>query len=364
VAASNIHAENTRLFRETNAVERTIIQQIVAAINTKYLKALRNTVTNKITASIPQIFTHLFDAYGDITPQELRELRQQVENYTFTPTEPVDSVFAEIDDLSDMSTIARSPITQQQKIDYGYLILQRTLRFKSGLNTWNRKAAADKTWANFKTHFCDVQKELRRTGELTVEEGINNTEELINLVAESLQQALKQNQAPQDENFQAPTINHTGQDDVHSQLAEMRDMIKAMANAQSNFSMTAQGQGYHVNAVAQQQYQQTNAPFQDITNTTHQQQYQQGGYNGGQYRNQQFQPQYNGGRGYQQSRGGRGGRGGRGKPRANPNTNKYCWTHGGCNHFGNQCEFKADGHQENATFRSKLGGNTKNCYTS
>eukprot|EP00957_Ditylum_brightwellii_P161664 12308913-Ditylum_brightwellii.AAC.1 len=87
------------------------MQQIVAAINTKYLKALRSTVTNKITASIPQIFTHLFDAYGDITPQELRELCQQVENYTFAPTEPVGLVFSEIDDLSDMSTIARSSIS-------------------------------------------------------------------------------------------------------------------------------------------------------------------------------------------------------------------------------------------------------------
>eukprot|EP00957_Ditylum_brightwellii_P158394 12055830-Ditylum_brightwellii.AAC.1 len=96
----------------------------------------------------------------------------------------------------------------------------------------------------------------------------------------------------QDKNIQVPSMNHTGHDDVNSQLAEIRQMIKSMAHAQSNFGMPTQGQGYHANKVAQQQ---THAypPFQNITNTPHRQQYQQGGYNNeGQYRNHQFQSQY------------------------------------------------------------------------
>eukprot|EP00957_Ditylum_brightwellii_P201372 15325350-Ditylum_brightwellii.AAC.1 len=38
-----------------------------------------------------------------------------------------------------------------------------------------------------------------------------------------------------------------------------------------------------------------------------------------------------------------------------PNINKYCWTHGGCNHFGSNYKYPAQGHQNNATSQNKMG---------
>ena len=81
------HAEALRVFQEYPGVERALIQQIVAAVEPKYLKALRNPVTNKITQSIPIIFDYLFETYGDVTPQELRHLTTQVESLNFPPNE-------------------------------------------------------------------------------------------------------------------------------------------------------------------------------------------------------------------------------------------------------------------------------------
>eukprot|EP00957_Ditylum_brightwellii_P103424 7880540-Ditylum_brightwellii.AAC.1 len=46
----------------------------------------------------------------------------------------------------------------------------------------------------------------------------------------------------------------------------------------------------------------------------------------------------------------------------NPYIQKYCWTHGGCSHTGNECETPAVGHQSNAMFANKIGGSTRNCY--
>ena len=43
------HAEGTRLFREVLVVERALIQQIVATVEPKYLKALQDPVTKKST---------------------------------------------------------------------------------------------------------------------------------------------------------------------------------------------------------------------------------------------------------------------------------------------------------------------------
>ena len=61
------------------AVEGALVQQIVSAIKPKFLQALKNPVTKQITCIIPQIFTYLFDTYGDVTPVELNELKKKVE---------------------------------------------------------------------------------------------------------------------------------------------------------------------------------------------------------------------------------------------------------------------------------------------
>eukprot|EP00957_Ditylum_brightwellii_P151117 11506947-Ditylum_brightwellii.AAC.1 len=72
-------------------------------------------------------------------------------------------------------------------------------------------------------------------------------------------------------------------------------------------------------------------PLHNITNTYQQQGrtcHKQGG--GSKLKRQQQQQQYQ------------------------PNTNKYCWTHSGCNHFGSNCKYPAQGHQNNATFQKKM----------
>ena len=39
----------------------------------------------------------------------------------------------------------------------------------------------------------------------------------------------------------------------------------------------------------------------------------------------------------------------------------YCWTHGCCPRGSKICDNKAKNHQDNATFKNRMGGNNKNC---
>jgi len=172
-------------YREVQGIERTIIQQIVTAIEPKYIRALRDIETNKITKTIPDILKFVFDAYGDIAPKELKQLRDQVENMIFDPSEPVDTVFAEIEDLETIAALADNPFQEMQKIDMAYLILQSCKRFTSGLKKWYKKDLVDKTWANFIQLLRKEQKDLRRTGEATVSETLNK-EDFINLLIEGI----------------------------------------------------------------------------------------------------------------------------------------------------------------------------------
>ena len=105
---------------------------------------MRQPGTNKLQQIIPEM-AHLFNTYGDITPQDLREIQMRVENRSFPPSEPVDTIFIEIDKLASIADIANSPITLRQKINMAYLLFQKLHVYKNALNRWDDKDNADKT---------------------------------------------------------------------------------------------------------------------------------------------------------------------------------------------------------------------------
>eukprot|EP00957_Ditylum_brightwellii_P026450 2000825-Ditylum_brightwellii.AAC.1 len=148
------------MFNECNTVEKILTQQIVDAIDSKFLTAIRDPVTHQITLSIPDIIDHIFGNYGDVTAEELRELQEQVEQLPYQPAEHVDTIFTKIDMLTEVTKIAKQPLIQEQKISIAYLLLQKTRKYKSDLNAWNRRTANTRIWPSLKTEKRAAQKAL------------------------------------------------------------------------------------------------------------------------------------------------------------------------------------------------------------
>ena len=71
----------------------------------------------------------------------------------FAPNEPVDTLITEIKDLADIAKIADSLITDRQRVDIGYIVLQQCRQYKTGLKEWNKLSPLNRTWNNFKIHF-------------------------------------------------------------------------------------------------------------------------------------------------------------------------------------------------------------------
>ena len=323
--------ERVRLWREVEAVERALVQQIVAAVEPKYLKALRNPVTTKITQNIKTILNHLFNNYGKLPPSTINTMKRKVEDYTLDPTDPIDTLFVEIDDLVDILTLQKNALTQQQIIDMAYVIIERSKVFKKDLRDWNKKSEADKTWNNFKIHFREAQQELRNSGDLTVEQAMEKSD-LVNAVTESINNIMlehKQNDNTEKENIESLNAIISKQKD---ELKQQMDDFKA-----------------HINDLKLQQ-QPKAQPFAP--------------WNMNQYHNMQpygptpfhptfmspFQHPYNNNNNFNNRR-----------FTNNRNKNgRYCWTHGACDHWGRNCRNKANGHRDDASFQNLMGGNTKN----
>jgi hypothetical protein len=76
--------------------------------------------------------------------------------------------------------------------------------------------------------------------------------------------------------------------------------------------------------------------------------------------NSQTHGRNDGGRGRRSGREGHGGRrSGRGRDQLT--TRKYCWSHGNCFHNRTECETKAEGHIDGATYTNMQNGSTHNC---
>ena len=201
-------------------------------MDAKYLKALRDPVTNKITRIIPEILAHLFNTYGHVTPSELYDLKQKVETMQFTQQEPVDTMITEVDDLADIAELASSPITDRQRVDMGYIILQCCKPFKTCLREWKGRPLVDCTWDNFKTHVREAQIALRKTGKITIDEGLNHTN-IVNMVTEGVRAALA------DQKITEEVVNNTNEtENLRQQLLEIKQLVKQMNVAQQSNQQT------------------------------------------------------------------------------------------------------------------------------
>ena len=339
------YGENLRQYREVNGVERAIIQQIVGAIEPKYLRALRDINTNKITKTIPEIFKYLFDTYGDVSPRELQQLRNQVENIVFDPSEPVDTIFSEIEDLDTIAQIAENPLSERQKIEMAYLILQNSKKFTNGLKKWDKRPLDNKTWEMFMEFFRREQKDLRKCGELTVGDTLNK-EDFVNLLREGIQDGVEKALASREPEAQESRDddNIINDDEKSLLMNKIEQMNATIAKLQTEKQMWNQPQ-------MQMHPMWMNSMFNPMMMNTI----------GGQGANRQQNYNNNNNSNNNRNSNRRNGR------RRHPGKrfdfyNRYCWSCGGCDHWGRNCNDKKPGHVDNASFRNKQGGSVDNCF--
>ena len=111
-----------------------------------------------------------------------------MESLTLSPSEPVDSIFSEIDDLAAISEIAKAPLIATQKINMAYILFSKQHVYKSALRKWDEQLDDHQSWDNFKEHLRFCYKALKCTGALTVQEALDQ-DNVMNLVTTGITNA-------------------------------------------------------------------------------------------------------------------------------------------------------------------------------
>ena len=76
-----------------------------ATIAPEYLRHLRNSVTEMLNNSIPDIFTFLSTTYGQLSPGELKEHENKINNLVYDLSHNADTVFNKIQEFEDLCTL-------------------------------------------------------------------------------------------------------------------------------------------------------------------------------------------------------------------------------------------------------------------
>ena len=324
---TNAHKQQLDLYNTVQGVEKSLLQQLIKAVEPVYLESLKNQNTGLIQYPIYAVLAHLKSQYGNVHPHEYTEAHNKVTAMTYSIESPIDTVFTALRDLLDISEAANANLQADQAILIAYNILNKTNAFNEDLIAWNRKEDKDKTWDNFQQHFRDAYKQRRSTTNQT----INNTsfgEHHANMIASQVAEQLYQ-RAYDEEQGPSPSPGYT---EMPPPTADQQHQANAVV------------QNNTVNALLQQ-VQQLNQTIQNMQLQMNTQQANRSNSSNG---NNQNQSQ---GRGNQGSRSNRSGRSQR----------KYCWTHGSCEHASRNCINTAQGHQLSATFNNRMGGNNANC---
>ena len=330
------YKEHLRLFREVMGVENALKQQLIKAVDSAFLEAIRDPVTYVLEGTIAQNLTFLMTTYGRVTPETLNDEFDKVTATLYNPSLPIDSIFNTIIALSELAEAANIPYSQQQQITIAYNILNRSGRFISDIKEWKRKPAAERTWINLKVHFRRAHDELRETSNDTLQamQHANIAQQVIDGIAHLIPPPVEEEPPPPAPPTNPPTAPPSVADTIMSPLSHA-------------------GTAYYTPAAPSDQTMIIPSLMQQMAQMQTMMMNMQSSMGGNDSRG---------------SRGGRrGGRGG-GRGRSHNNGNRegylplthYCWTHGWCRHGGADCSAKAEGHKPEATKTNRMGGSTRN----
>jgi hypothetical protein len=300
--------EDMRCYREALDIRKALIKQIVAAIEPRYLKTLRNTDTHSITQDVPTVLTYLFNRYGKVTPDKLNEKEQEVRAFVYNLQDPLVLLFDQVEDLKKLADAAQMPYTTRQIVNFGVQLIRNTHDFQDGLKAWYDIDEADKTWPNFKILFEDEHDKLRLVrGETMQHAGFHQA----NFIAAQVKDEI---QSVQTNVLQL--LQH--QEDKENSPPDTDKENKANAAMNTDPSVVMQMEMLKLIKSLQKE-------VNDMKSN-------KGGGRGGNRNNQ--------GRRF---------------------THLYCWSHGACGHKGRDCRWKKEGHKDEASFKNKMGGSMRYC---
>jgi hypothetical protein len=136
--------------------DKAITQQIVRAIKDPiFLKLVENQITGFSRVTAHTMLQYLFNAYGNITPQQL-DVNDKMMKEQWDPSTPIIYLFSKIQDGVDTADAGNAPYTVNRVLAIAFNHVFRTGTMQSACERWTALAPMSKRWVNFQDMFTSA----------------------------------------------------------------------------------------------------------------------------------------------------------------------------------------------------------------
>jgi hypothetical protein len=214
----------------SNNFDKAIKQQIARAIKDPiFLKPLENHITGFSRVTVRTMLQYLFNAYINITPQQL-DVNDKMMKEQWDPSTPIFYLFSKIQDGVDKADAGNAPYTVNQVLAIVFNHFSRTGTMQSACELWTALAPMNKAWVKFHDMFTSAHETYETlTAQAGGYHGANNaqaqeTEKFYNETAEAL---AKLSMAATSDKYLLSTLTNTNST-LTNQLATKENIIAAL----------------------------------------------------------------------------------------------------------------------------------------
>ena len=158
------HEDQLRTFETYDTLQSTLKAQILAAVEPTYLEAKKSATLGFAQQSAKQLFDHLYDTYGTITPTSLEKNRALL-TAKWDPATPIELLFKRIKHVQEYATLGAEAIPIAVIIRLTLKVFRDTGVFDNAIDKWEDKSETDRTGTdalnNFIAHFTKEDKRRR-----------------------------------------------------------------------------------------------------------------------------------------------------------------------------------------------------------
>ena len=135
---------------------------------TNYLSALRNTIIDMTPSDIPIIVTFLQSTHRIVSLNQLMETEDKLKEQIYIQMNQSILFLIKSITFQVLVKLIQDLVTDRRKIQLACKIISMYNVFMDSLNTWNKRAVSNKTYAHMKTFMSTEYSELDELGGLTL----------------------------------------------------------------------------------------------------------------------------------------------------------------------------------------------------
>jgi hypothetical protein len=138
--------------------ENKIMQQLLASVDDKYTKTLKEELFLYSNTNPLAVIQHLQRTYGQITAEDLLANREQLKA-PWHPEDEMENFFHNIENCVAYAAKGADPISTRNAVETGVATLKKTGQYGYAIREWNREDLVNQTYDSFKLFFTDAEKE-------------------------------------------------------------------------------------------------------------------------------------------------------------------------------------------------------------